>query len=76
MIYTAEQIECIASKVSGTWVKRANTRKRLTRQSNESINIKIDLIKKEIRKNKANGAKEKDLRELYAEITKLEVRIL
>lgn len=76
MIYTEREIEEIVSKVKGTHVKRNNMRRKLICETNDEITQRINTIQKEIRKLKADGFKEQDLRGLYANITKLELRIL
>jgi hypothetical protein len=76
VIYTAEQIELEVSRCSGTWVKRANLRKKLIKESNKLINKEIDEIKKTVRCLKAQGLYESDFRSMYAEITQLEMRLL
>lgn len=76
MIYTESEIEAEVSQLSGTWVKRRNLRNKLTRQSNDEITRRIDVIKKEIRSLKADGFNQHDLRELYSNVTNLEVRVL
>lgn len=76
MIRTEEEIELIVSKCSGTHVKRNNLRRKLVCQTNDEITTRINVIQKEIRKLKADGFTQQDLRGLYANITKLEVQIL
>lgn len=76
MIRTAEEIELIVSKCGGTHVKRNNLRRKLVCQTNDEITKRINVIQKEIRKLKADGFTQQDLRGLYANITKLEVQIL
>jgi len=76
MIYTEEQIDAKVLKVKGTWVKHRNLRNRLVAESNAEVQRQIDEIRKQVRKAKLNGAKEQDCRGLYAEITKLELRLL
>lgn len=76
MIRTGQEIELIVSKCKGTHVKRNNLRRKLICQTNEEITARINVIQKEIRKLKADGFKEQDLRGLYANITKLEVQML
>ena len=76
MILTIKQIENEASEISGTWVKRRNLRKRLTEQSNQEVNEKIDEMKKQIRYLKAQGLYQADFRSMYSEITQLELRLI
>ena len=76
MLYTEQEIEIIVSKVKGTHIKRNNLRKRLVCENNDEVTSRINVIKKEIRKLKADGFSQQDLRGLYASITKLELQIL
>ena len=76
VIYTEQEIEEIVSEVKGTHIKRNNLRRKLVEETNGEITSRIDVIRKEIRKLKADGFNEQDLRELYANITKLEVQKL
>ena len=76
MIYTEQEIEERVSKVKGTHIKRNNLRKKLQAETNNEIAHRINVIKKEIRKLKADGFNEQDLRGLYANITKLELQKL
>lgn len=76
MVYTEQEIEDIVSKISGTWVKRRNARKKLAAESNNDVYKKIAECKGKIRDLKALGAKEQTLRDWYAEITQLELKIL
>lgn len=76
MIYTQQEIEEIVSKTNGTHIKRNNLRRKLQVETNDDITRRINFIQKEIRKLKADGFKERDLRGLYANITKLELQIL
>jgi len=76
MILTEQEIECRVSKVNGTHIKRNNLRRKLVVKSNDEITTRINTIQNEIRKLKADGFKERDLRGLYANITKLELQIL
>jgi uncharacterized small protein (DUF1192 family) len=76
MILTEQEIEERVSKVNGTHIKRNNLRRKLVVKSNDEVTVRINTIKNEIRKLKADGFKEQDLRGLYANITKLEMRIL
>lgn len=73
-IMTADEIESAVANIKGTWVKRSNARKRMTARSNDEVEKKIMLIKGEIRKLKAVGAKQQELRHLYADINKLELQ--
>lgn len=70
---TADEIESAVMNIKGTWVKRSNARKRMTAISNDNVDKKIMEIKGKIRGLKAGGAKQQDLRFLYAEITKFEM---
>ena len=76
MILTEQEIEERVSKVKGAHIKRNNLRRKLIVKSNDEVTRRINVIQKEIRKLKADGFKEQDLRGLYANITKLEIRIL
>ena len=76
MIYTEAEIEQKVSQCGGTWVKHQNLRRKLICESNDELTDKINAIQKEIRKLKAGGATQQELRGLYADITKLEVQIL
>lgn len=76
MILTEQEIEERVSKVKGTHIKRNNLRRKLVVKSNDEVTTRINSIQKEIRKLKADGFKEQDLRGLYANITKLEMQIL
>jgi len=76
MIFTEQEIEERVSKVKGTHIKRNNLRRKLVVKSNDEVKARINSIKKEIRKLKADGFKERELRCLYANITKLEMQIL
>lgn len=75
-ILTPEEIEYAVSKVKGTWVKRRNARNRLTGQSNAEVRRQIDIYKGKIRSLRAKSCKECVLREWYAEVTKLELKLL
>ena len=76
MIYTEAEIELEVSQIGGTWVKHRNLRNKLTKQSNDEITGRINIIKKEIRSLKADGFNEHDLRGLYSNVTNLELRLL
>ena len=76
MILTEQEVEDRVSKVKGTHIKRNNLRRNLVVKSNDEVTARINVIQKEIRKLKADGFKECDLRGLYANITKLELRVL
>ena len=76
MILTIDQIEREVSELSGTWVKRRNLREKLIKQSNAEVNAMIQELKKEIRRLKAGGAREKSLAEVYAKVTRLEMKLL
>ena len=67
--------QCVAG-IAGTWVKRRNARKKLVSWSNELVDLDIELQRTQIRRLKAEGAKEGDLRCHYAEITKLEMKLI
>ena len=75
-VRTIEEIEQIVSGVQGTWIRRRNAKEKLIAWSNEIINEEIEIKKSMIRKLKAEGATNQDLRPNFAEITKLEMRIL
>lgn len=76
MIYTEQEIESIVSKVKGTHIKRNNMRRKLTEESNKEVLSKIASARDEIRKLKASGASQQDLRNSYAGVTALELMIL
>lgn len=76
MILTEQEIESKVSQCGGTWVKRRNLRKKLTGKSNKLVYEKIDICKGKIRDLRAMGVKEEVLRHWYAEVTKLELRLL
>lgn len=73
-VRTMQEIEKLTRRIEGTWVRRRNARKKMIAWSNEIIDEAIQAKKKEIRKLKAEGVKQSDLREHYAEITKLELQ--
>ena len=75
-IMTREEIESIVSKIKGTWVRRRNHRVKLVEASNSEIAGRISAIRSEIRTRKAGGATESDLRDMYASITKLEIKLI
>ena len=72
-VRTTKEIDQCVAGISGTWVKRRNARLKLVSWSNELIDADINLQRVQIRRLKADGAKESDLRCHYAEITKLEL---
>jgi len=76
VVYTIEQIDLEVSQCSGTWVKRKNLRNKLTKYSNDEVNEKIAECRCKIRDLKAMGANQSNLRFWFAEITKLEMRLL
>ena len=76
MIYTEQEIESIVSKVKGTHIKRNNLRRKLSDESNKEVLFKIATARDEIRKLKASGASQQDLRNSYAAVTALELMIL
>lgn len=76
MILTQAEIDTQVSQISGTWVKRKNLEKKLTKQSNNEVNEKIQECKGKIRDIRAMGGNEAALREWYSEVTKLELRLL
>lgn len=75
-IRTEKEIEQIVAWVGGTWVKQRNARKRLTEWSNALLDEEIKLQRSMIRKSRAEGAREGDLRCHFAKITKLEMQKL
>lgn len=75
-ILTADGVESVVSKIKGTWVKRRNARKRLIAKSNAEVMEQISICKGKIRDLRAMGAREQDLRYWYAEVTKLEIKLL
>jgi len=76
--WTSEEIEREVDKVSGTWVKRRNLREKLKRENNAYLSneIEIEIIRRDIRKAKANGAKLQSLIIHFCEITELELKKL
>jgi hypothetical protein len=75
-IRTEEEIDAIVASITGTWVKRRNARKKLAGWSNELVNEEIMICKGKIRDLRAMGNSEQALRHWYAEVTKLELKIL
>ena len=75
-IRTEKEIEQIVAGFSGTWVRRRNVRTKLVDWSNELVNKDIEMQMAMIRKLKADGAKQFDLAPHFAEITKLEMKLL
>ncbi len=73
-IRTEKEIEQIVAGVGGTWVKQRNARRKLTEWSNDLLEEEIELQRTMIRKSRAEGAKEGDLRCHFAEITRLELQ--
>ena len=69
-------IEGKVSEISGTHIKRNNLRKKLKIETNLEINKKIEAIKKQVRCLKAQGLYQADFRQMYSEITNLEIKIL
>jgi vacuolar-type H+-ATPase subunit C/Vma6 len=76
MILTEQQIETEVSKVKGTHVKRNNLRAKLKAKSNAFVNDCIELLRKEVRALKSQGAKQQELSPLFAYISSLENQIL
>ena len=76
MILTDQDIEVRVSQISGTHIKRNNLRRKLKEQSNYLVTEKIQEFRLKIRSLRASGFKEEHLRDLYSEITKLEVQLL
>ncbi|AUR91839.1 coil containing protein [Vibrio phage 1.165.O._10N.261.51.B7] len=74
IIRTEHEINAIIFAVDGGWVKRRNLRAKLVDATNRLINERIDALRKEIRKLKAEGKKERDLIGMYSQITMLEIR--
>lgn len=72
-VRTEKEINQCVAGIAGTWVKRRNARKKLIAWSNGLIEADINLQRIQIRRLKASGSKEGDLRCHYAEITKLEM---
>lgn len=73
-VRTMQEIEKLTRRLGGTWVRRRNARKKMIAWSNEIVDEAIHAKKKEIRQLKAEGMKERDLREHYAEVTRLETQ--
>ncbi len=76
MTYTEQEIELEVSKISGNHIKRNNLRLKLRQENNATIESEINSIRKKVRCLKAQGLYESDFREMYSEITKLELQIL
>jgi len=76
VIHTEETLEAEVSRVGGTWVKRRNTRNRLTKQANNELNEMIEELRREIRLLKAQGATQYQLALLFSRITQIEMRLL
>lgn len=72
-VRTEREIDQIVAGISGTWVKRRNARVKLIKWSNDLVESDINLQRVQIRKLKAGGARQSDLRCHYAEITTLEL---
>jgi hypothetical protein len=75
-IRTQQEIENCVAGIAGTWVKRRNARKKLIDWSNELVNEEILICKGKVRDLRAMGAREQALRFWYAEITRLELKLL
>lgn len=75
-VRTMQEIEKLTRRIEGAWVRRRNARKKMIAWSNEIIDEAIQAKKKETRKLQAEGVKERDLREHYAEITRLEAKLI
>ena len=73
VVRTAKEIDQIVAGIGGTWVKRRNARAKLVDWSNKLVDEDINIQRTQIRKLKASGAKQSDLRCHYSEITKLEM---
>ena len=73
-VRTMQEIEKLTRRIDGTWVRRRNARKKMIAWSNELVDEAINEKKREVRRLKAEGEKQCDLREHYAEITKLELQ--
>jgi len=76
MISTEQEIEMEVSLIRGTHIKRNNMRRKLVSESNSEVTAMINGLRLGVRAMKANGAKQRDLSILFAEISKLENRIL
>jgi len=74
--WTSEEIEAEVDKVSGTWVKRRNLREKLKRENNACLTNEIEIIRRDIRAAKANGAKLQSLIIHFGKITQLELKKL
>lgn len=73
-VRTIQEIEKLTRRMEGTWVRRRNARKKMIAWSNELVDEAINEKRKEIRSLKAEGVKERDFREHYAEVTRLEMQ--
>ena len=72
-IRTAKEIDQCVAGIGGTWVKRRNARVKLVDWSNKLVDEDINIQRTQIRRLKACGAKQIDLRCHYSEITRLEL---
>ena len=68
MILSLEQIECRVLSCGGTHIKRNNLRKRLKEENNEECEKNIERLRALVRKLKAGGEKEGNLRAHYSQI--------
>lgn len=69
-----ESIDRVVEATKGTWVKRRNLRKRLVNEHNDRIKKEISIIKEAIRS--MISSREIDKREYYAEVTRLELKLI
>tara|TARA_R110000850_G_scaffold99302_1_gene205774 strand:- start:239 stop:475 length:237 start_codon:yes stop_codon:yes gene_type:complete len=77
MIYTMAEIDREVYKdVDCTWVKHKNLQRKMVNESNSEVNEKIEVIKKEVKRLRAQGVKQWDLCAHYSNITNLELRLL
>jgi len=75
-IRSEEEIDTIIFAITGTWVKRRNARIKITNWSNDLVNKEIQDLKYTIRKLKAEGLRDGELRTHFAKITKLELKLI
>jgi|GEM_PF-6708582 len=73
---TAQEIERVVMLIDGTWIKRRNARKNLTDASNKEVSRQISKIESELRKLKACGASQQDLRLLFSDLSRLKNKLI
>lgn len=75
-VMTAQEIERVVMLIDGTWIKRRNARKNLTDASNKEVSRQISKIESELRKLKACGASQQDLRLLFSDLSRLKNKLI